>query len=135
MGREYRIQSALKPVFGLVPAMVGFCQDPSVIGSEFYVMERLEGTILRKEFPVGWSLSEAEVSTLCRNAIDVLIDLHAVDPEAAGLGDLGRGDGYVGRQVVGWSKRFRAARTPDVGDYERVMAWLDNSSRQTSAAA
>ena len=125
MGREYRIQSGLKPVFGLVPAMVGFCEDAGVIGSDFYVMERLEGTILRKDFPRDWSLSEAEISTLCRNAIDVLIDLHAVDPVAAGLEELSRGEGYVGRQVAGWSERFRTARTPDVGDYERVMGWLD----------
>jgi aminoglycoside phosphotransferase (APT) family kinase protein len=125
MGREYRIQSALKPVFGLVPAMVGFCDDPAVIGSDFYVMDKLGGTILRKDLPADWALSEADVSTLCRNAFDVLIDLHGVDPAAAGIEDLGRGEGYVGRQVAGWSKRFRAARTPDVGDYERVMSWLD----------
>jgi aminoglycoside phosphotransferase (APT) family kinase protein len=125
MFREYRIQSALRPVFGLVPAMVGFCDDPAVIGTDFYVMDKLDGTILRKDLPDGWAPSEADLSTLCRNAIDVLIDLHGVDPAAAGLEDLGRGEGYVGRQVAGWSRRFRAARTPDVGDYERVMAWLD----------
>jgi aminoglycoside phosphotransferase (APT) family kinase protein len=124
MAREYRIQSGLKPVFGLVPSMIGFCDDPAVIGTEFYVMERLDGTILRKELPEEWALSDADVSTLCRNAVDVLIGLHGVDPAAAGLEDLGRGEGYVARQVAGWSERFRAARTPDVGDYEAVMAWL-----------
>ncbi len=124
MGREYRIQSALKPVFGRVPTMVGFCADESVIGSEFYVMERLEGTILRKDLPSDWDLSPDEVSELCRRAVDVLIDLHGVSVSAAGLGDLGKGEGYVARQVGGWSRRYRAARTEGVGDGEAVMAWL-----------
>jgi len=125
MGREYHIQSALKPVFGKVPAMVGFCADPAVIGSEFYVMEKLEGSILRKDLPPEWDLSRDEVSELCRRAVDVLIELHGVPVAAAGLGDLGRGEGYVARQVGGWSGRYRAARTDDVGDGEAVMAWLD----------
>jgi len=124
MGREYRIQSALKPVFGLVPEMIGFCDDESVLGSDFYVMEKLDGTILRRDLPPDLDLAEADVSVLCRNAVDVLIDLHGVDPVAAGLGDLGKGEGYVRRQVEGWSMRFRNAHTPDVGDYERVMTWL-----------
>ena len=112
MGASTASRSGLKPVFGLVPAMVGFCEDAGVIGSDFYVMERLEGTILRKDFPRDWALSEADISTLCRNAIDVLVDLHAVDPVAAGLEDLSRGEGYVGRQVAGWSKRFRTRPHP-----------------------
>ena len=135
MGREYRIQSGLKPVFGLVPAMVGFCEDAGVIGSDFYVMERLEGTILRKDFPRDWPLSEAEISTLCRTAIDVLIELHAVDPVAAGLADWAGGEGYVGRQVAGWSQRFRAARTPDVAACRaRDGSGSTSTSRPTSAA-
>jgi aminoglycoside phosphotransferase (APT) family kinase protein len=124
MGREYRIQSALGPVFGKVPAMVGFCEDPSVIGSEFYVMEKLEGTILRKDLPREWDVTPEEVSQLCRRAVDVLIELHGVSVSAAGLSDLGKGEGYVARQVGGWSRRYRAARTDDVGDGEAVMAWL-----------
>ncbi|MBD8871139.1 phosphotransferase family protein [Nocardioides sp. MJB4] len=125
MGREFRIQSALAPVFALVPRMVGHCEDESVIGSEFYVMEKVEGTILRQDLPPGMDLSPEQVSQLCRNAIDVLIDLHGVDVTTPGLAELGKGSGYVARQVGGWSSRFRAARTEDVGDFEPVMAWLD----------
>ena len=125
MGREFTIQSKLAPVFPYVPPMVAFCQDEAVIGSEFYVMERLEGTILRADLPPGMSLSADEARTLCTNFLDVLVELHGVDAEAAGLGDLGKGHGYVGRQVAGWSDRFRRARTDNVGDYEDVMSWLD----------
>jgi aminoglycoside phosphotransferase (APT) family kinase protein len=125
MGREFTIQSRLAPVFGRVPEMVAFCDDPDVIGSEFYVMQRLEGTILRRDLPEDLSLSAEEAGALCRGFLDVLVELHSVDPSAAGLDDLGKGAGYVARQVGGWSHRFRAARTDNVGDYERVMRWLD----------
>ncbi len=126
MGREFTIQSRLKPVFEYVPGMVAFCDDQTVIGSDFYVMERVDGTILRADLPDGLSLSEAEARALCTSFLDVLVELHGVDVEAAGLDDLGKGAGYVGRQVAGWSDRFRRARTDNVGDFEPVMAWLDD---------
>ena len=122
MGREFRIQAALKPVFDLVPAMVGFCEDPAVIGSDFYVMEKLEGTILRRDLP--WEMSRQEVARLCENAFDVLVQLHQVDVAAAGLADLGRGDGYVGRQVAGWTDRLARARTDDTGEWSDITGWL-----------
>ena len=125
MRREFTIQSRLRPVYPWVPAMVALCDDPGVIGSEFYVMERVEGTILGPDLPPGLHLSEQQTTRLCTDVLDRLVDLHSVDAEAAGLGDLGRGGGYVARQVAGWSDRFRRARTPDTGDFEDVMAWLD----------
>jgi aminoglycoside phosphotransferase (APT) family kinase protein len=125
MGREFTIQSRLAPVFDYVPAMVAFCQDESVVGSEFYVMEKLPGTILRADLPEGLELTEDEAGTLCGRFLDVLVELHSVDPEVAGLADLGKGAGYVSRQVGGWSARYRKARTDNVGDLETVMAWLD----------
>jgi aminoglycoside phosphotransferase (APT) family kinase protein len=125
MGREFTIQSRLAPVFPYVAPMVAFCENPDVIGSEFYVMERLEGTILRADLPPGMTLDPDEARTLCTDFLDVLVELHAVDPDAAGLGDLGKGHGYVARQVAGWSDRFRKARTDNVGDFEATMAWLD----------
>ena len=105
MGREFRIQSALAPLFPYVPRMIGFCRDASVIGSDFYVMEKLDGTILRRELP--WPLTDDEASTLCADALDVLVALHSVDVDASPeLARLGRGDGYVARQVGGWVDRF-----------------------------
>ena len=123
MGREFRIQSALAPVFPMVPEMVAHCEDETVIRLPFYVMTRAEGVIPRRE--LGLDLSEQETSTLCGNVWDVLIQLHSVDPEAAGLGDLGKGEGYVGRQVSGWTERLGAARTEDMGDWCDITAWID----------
>ncbi len=125
MSREFTIQSRLAPVFDRVPQMLAFCDDQTVLGSDFYVMERLRGTILRRDLPPDLTLSPPDAATLCRTFLDVLVELHQVDPGQAGLGSLDRGPGYVARQVGGWSKRFRAARTDDVGDYEQVMTWLD----------
>jgi aminoglycoside phosphotransferase (APT) family kinase protein len=124
MGREFTIQSALAPVYPYVAAMVGLCRDESVIGSEFYVMERLEGTILRKELP--FSLSEAEASAMCEHAWEALVRLHQVDLDAVPeLSALSRGDGYVARQVAGWTDRLERARTDDLGDWTSVTEWLD----------
>lgn len=125
MKREYRVQSALRPVFPLVPRMVGFCDDHSVIGSEFYVMEHLKGTILRKELPRELRTDVIGTRRLSERAVDVLAKLHAVDIDAAGLADLDRGEGYVQRQVEGWSARYRRAQTPDVPDFAPVMKWLE----------
>lgn len=123
MGREFHIQSALAPVFPYVATMVAFCQDESVIGSDFYVMEKLDGTILRRNLP--WPLKPDDVSTLCGNALDVLIALHSVDPQSSPeLSKLGRGEGYVARQVVGWTDRLEKARTSDMGDWSPISTWL-----------
>ena len=127
MAREYHVQDSLKPVFPYVPSMIGLCQDESVIGSDFYVMERLAGTILRKEAPADLGLDPAGRRQLCESVIDRLVDLHEVDPAAAGLADLGKGPGYVRRQVEGWSRRYRAAKTWNVPSFERVMRWLEDN--------
>ena len=124
MKREYRVQAALRAVYPLVPRMVGLCEDHSVIGSDFYVMERVEGVILRKEIPRELRLDRVTTRRLAESAVDALVELHSVDISAAGLDDLDRGDGYVRRQVEGWSARYRRARTPDVPDFVPVMKWL-----------
>jgi aminoglycoside phosphotransferase (APT) family kinase protein len=125
MGREFMIQSQLAPVFPYVPEMVGLCTDENVIGGVFYVMERLDGVILRQELPAGVTLSPDQAAGLSRSVLDRLVDLHGVDPTAAGLTGLGKGEGYIRRQVAGWSDRYVRALTPDVPGFEEVMAWLD----------
>ncbi|PAV27150.1 aminoglycoside phosphotransferase (APT) family kinase protein [Tamilnaduibacter salinus] len=126
MLREARVMKALKPVFPYVPEIIAICDDHDVLGCDFYVMERMRGIILRQDFPEGFHLSEGDTRKLCLNVIDKLVDLHRVDVQAAGLGHLGKGPGYVQRQIGGWSNRFRKARTDDVGDFEPVMAWLND---------
>jgi len=124
MGREFRVQRQLRAAFPYVPEVLALCDDESVIGSPFYVMARIEGLILRATLPAGMALPPDEAGALGRRAIDCLVQLHQVDPVAAGLGDLGRGAGYVGRQVAGWTARYRQAHTENVPSFESVMDWL-----------
>ena len=121
MKREFLIQSRLQPVYPLVPSMVALCDDQSVIGSDFYVMDRVVGDIFRREIPE--SITAADVSVMADSLINGLVQLHAVD--ASILSELNKGHGYVQRQVEGWSKRYRNALTDDVPNGEKVMAWLD----------
>lgn len=123
MRREYRIQRSLAPAFPYVPAMIGFCADEAVIGAEFYVMERIDGVVARGDLAAD-ALTAQQARRLCLGMVDVLVELHSVDPDAAALGELGKGPGYVRRQVEGWSTRYRDARTPDAPDFERAMAWF-----------
>jgi aminoglycoside phosphotransferase (APT) family kinase protein len=124
MGREFRVQQALKPVYPAVPTMIGLCEDEAVIGSQFYVMARIAGIIPRKSMPCGLSLDAAATRKLCTNVLDKLIELHRVDVKATSLDSLGKGSGYCRRQIDGWSDRYTRARTWNVPSYQRVMAWL-----------
>jgi aminoglycoside phosphotransferase (APT) family kinase protein len=125
MVREARIMQALKPVYPYVPDVLVVCQDPAVMDCDFYVMQRLVGVIPRQDFPRELALTPEKTRALCQSVVDKLVELHKVDIKAAGLESLGKGEGYVARQISGWSERYRNARTPDVGDFESVMAWLD----------
>jgi len=124
MVREARVMETLHPHYPYVPAVTVVCQDHAVLDCDFYVMERIRGIIPRQDLPPGLTLSEQETRQLCLSVIDRLIELHSIDPAAAGLGALGRGEGYVRRQIEGWSERYRSVRTPDSADFETVMAWL-----------
>ncbi len=124
MLREAKIMTALKPVYPYVPTVVAVCDDPAVMEADFYVMERINGIIPRQDLPEGLNLGVADTRRLCLNVIDRMIELHRVDCRAAGLDSLGKGGGYVRRQIEGWIDRYRQARTDDVGDFEAVMAWL-----------
>jgi aminoglycoside phosphotransferase (APT) family kinase protein len=124
MVREHRIQTKLRDVLPYVPRTVALCEDPTVIGAPFYVMERLDGLIAGKNLPPEAMLDPERTAQLCRNVIDLLIELHSVDLTATGLTDLDKGAGYVARQVQGWCTRYRRARTWNVGSFEAVMRWL-----------
>lgn len=124
MLREYRILKALKPVFPYCPAPLVYEEDESVIGAPFYLMERIKGIIIRKNFPQGLEMAPADKTRLCQNLVSVLCELHSIDYSEIGLGDFGKPEGYVERQVKGWSKRYREARTPDAPAFETVMEWL-----------
>jgi aminoglycoside phosphotransferase (APT) family kinase protein len=124
MGREYRILSHLYPVYDKVPRPLLFCDDEAILGAPFYVMERVTGVILRAQPPRGLELTPTLMRRLSRTFIENLSEIHEVDYEAAGLGDLGSPHGYVKRQVEGWTKRYYNARTDDVPSIEQLANWL-----------
>ncbi len=124
MGREFRILSALHPVYGKAPKPLLFCDDPAVLGAPFYVMARVNGVILRTRLPQGLAIAPPQMRQISAALVDTLVELHAVDVQAAGLNDLGKPAGYVERQVTGWIKRYANARTDDLSDMERAATWL-----------
>lgn len=125
MVREYRIQQSLKPVYPAVPSMLALCEDQSVMGCDFYVMERIKGIIPRANLPKGLQLNEAQTRQLCLGVIDKLIQLHQVDYQAAELESLGKGGGYVKRQIDGWSGRYDKAKTWNTPSWNYVRKWLN----------
>jgi aminoglycoside phosphotransferase (APT) family kinase protein len=132
MKREFTVLSALAGSFPYTPRPLAYCDDDEVLGCPFYVMERLHGVIVRRSFPAGLLTSPDDARQVFERLIDVLVELHSLDYRALGLGNFGKPEGYVARQVLGWSERYRRARTPDVPDFEQVMAWLADKMPATS---
>lgn len=134
MGREFRILSALAPVWSKAPHPLAHCGDASVIGTPFYAMERVRGVILRARVPEGLPLDATTMRRVSEATCDTLAEIHSIDWRAAGLGDLGKPDGYVQRQVRGWADRWRKARTDDVPQVEKLGAWLEDHCPTQSGA-
>ena len=135
MGREYRILSALEPVFGKIPRPLAHCEDPEILGAPFYVMERVEGAILRAPVPVDARPAPESMAALAASLVDTFVELHGIGVFEAGLGELGHPVGYVRRQIDGWTKRYARARTDDVPAMDRVAAWLDENAPPERGAA
>jgi aminoglycoside phosphotransferase (APT) family kinase protein len=114
MGREHRIISALGPTPVPVPEALGYCDDPAVNGAPFYVMDYVDGVVLHDALDVPAGLGAEQRVTLGCSLVDVLADLAAVDPDVVGLGDLGRRDGYVERQLKRWQRQFEQSTTREV---------------------
>jgi aminoglycoside phosphotransferase (APT) family kinase protein len=132
MIREYRIMSELKPVYPYVPDTLYYSDDESIIGSEFFVMRKVEGQLIKEILPPEWNFTEHDTRRLCIGFWEKLVQLHQVDYAAAGLGDFGKPQGYVERQVLGWNRRFERVITPDVDDFSGVRQWLEASLPEES---
>jgi aminoglycoside phosphotransferase (APT) family kinase protein len=135
MGREFRVLSRLATVYPPAPAAVLYCDDLSVLGAPFYLMERRHGVVLRRMSQAQYTLTPATARRLDEALIDNLARLHTLDYEAAGLGDLGKPDGYVARQVNGWTNRYRQAETEALADMETAARWLAGHQPRERGAA
>lgn len=124
MKREYRVLSKLNTHYPRAPKAFHFCDDVDIIGAPFVVMERREGVVVRKEIPIEFkSIPDIEQS-LTKALIDAISDLHNVDYVDANLQDLGKSEGYLDRQVAGWTKRWNLSKTEEVPEMEKVLKWL-----------
>jgi aminoglycoside phosphotransferase (APT) family kinase protein len=135
MGREFRVLSKLSAVYAPAPKPLLYCEDESVLGAPFYVMERRRGIVLRHSDEPGLAIDPPTARALCTALIDNLALLHALDYKAAGLADLGKPEGYVSRQVTGWINRYANARTDAHPEMDRVAEWLSGNMPAESAAA
>ena len=125
MAREYRVLKAVHPHFPEAPRVIGLCEDPSIIGSPFFLMERRYGVVARNEIPpVEWASIPDYPRLVSEAFIDCLVRLHAVDISTPEIGGLGRPEGFVERQVRGWAERWQRAMTSEIPEMDRVIRWL-----------
>jgi len=124
MVREHRVVSALAGTPVPVPRTLHLATDTSVLGAPFYVMERVVGVHVATELPAGWATTPAERRAVADGLVDVLADLHAVDPVAVGLADFGRPEGFLARQVRRWSTQWAATRDTDRPAMDALAARL-----------
>jgi aminoglycoside phosphotransferase (APT) family kinase protein len=124
MKRESEFLKRLQPFFPLVPKPFLFCEDESLIGAPFYVMERKKGVVLDRQFPPGTEADETVCRRISYAVVDTLVQLHQVDYREAGLASFGRPEGFLERQVRGWIGRYERAKTDDIPVVESVSKWL-----------
>ncbi len=124
MGREYRVLSHLYPVFHKVPKTYLYTEDTAVIGAPFYLMEEVKGIILHQQVAKKKQISAEGFSRVAEQWLATFVELHQLDYQAAGLGELGRPEGYVERQVSNWSKQYLKAATDDIPTAQKVMDWM-----------
>ena len=133
MGREYRVLSRLHSVYPAPRALL-YCDDSSVLGAPFYLMERIHGIILRRDLPAGMETAPAQVRRMNESFIDNLARLHSLDYAAIGLGDLGKPEGYLERQVRGWTERYFGSKTHDLPEVEQISVWVKKHMPPPTAA-
>src|ERR1700674_4916291 len=135
MGREFRVLSKLHSVYAPAPEVLLYCEDDSVLGAPFYVMEPIRGIILHRYLPPGLDFPEKKAKRLSESFIENLIALHRVDYAAVGMSDLGRPEGYLERQVRGWIERYHGSKTHDYPEVENLSAWMQQRMPSTSVVS
>jgi len=135
MAREFRVLSRLHRVYPVAPEVLCYCDDESILGAPFYLMKPIRGIILRKDPPPDLQFSADTARRLSESLIDNLVCLHRIDYGSVGLADLGKPQGYLERQVRGWTERYQASRTHDLSEVERISSWMNNHLPPSSDAA
>lgn len=135
MSREFNVLSRLSKIYKPAPKPLLYCDDNNVIGSEFYLMERRRGLIIRGKSPKELENSTELQSEVCKSFIENLVELHSLDYEKAGLGELGKPEGYARRQIEGWTKRYFNAKTDEHFELEKAIEWLNADIPETRGAA
>ena len=127
MAREFKVLHAVHPCFPEAPEVFRLCEDPSIIGSVFFLMERRHGLVIRDHVPADLAVIPNHQRLVSEAFIDCLVRLHAVDVSQPGLNALGKPEGFVERQVRGWAERWNRARTDDHPEMDRVVKWLGDN--------
>jgi aminoglycoside phosphotransferase (APT) family kinase protein len=131
--REFRVIDALHRAGFPVPRPRCFCGDDAVIGTAFYVMDFVSGRVFWEPFAPG--ISAAERQALFGSLNSTIATLHMLDPKALGLGDFGRPEGYLRRQIKRWSEQYRASASEILPEMERLMQWLPQTCPEDSGAS
>ena len=135
MSREYKVLSLLEPIYSKIPKPILFCEDKTIIGAPFYMMERVKGIILRNNVPKGLEITPEHFKRLSLQIVENLVDLHSLELEDSKLISLGKPEGYVKRQVEGWIQRYYKAQTDEIASMNLAIEWMQSNMPLTSATA
>ncbi len=125
MHREFKVQSGVRGAFSKVPKMFSFSEDTTILGSDFYIMEKVDGIILNYTAAKERNLSASEYTSVANSWLETMTQLHAVDYKEVGLESLGKPEGYVSRQVTNWGKQFLKVKTATYPEAALVMEWME----------
>ena len=134
MSREFQVLSKLHASYPPAPQVILYCDDPSILGVPFYLMEPIRGLILRRDPPPGLRFTPEIARELCESFVDNLACLHSIDYAGIGLGDLGKPQGYLERQVRGWIERYKGSKTHDLPEVEQISTWMEQNFGSSSHA-
>lgn len=127
MSREYKVLSALKNNYKKSPTPLHYCNDINIIGSDFYIMERIRGIVLRSNNFKKILTKKTQYDSIAFDFVDTLVELHKLDIDKIGLKEFGRPVGYCDRQVKGWTKRYQNSKTNNISEIDFVIKWLNNN--------
>lgn len=135
MGREFHVLSKLHDTYPPAPKVLLYCDDDSILGAPFYLMEPISGIILRRDPPPGLPFEPKTARQLCESFIDNLARLHNIDYASVGLADLGKPQGYLERQVRGWTERYHGSKTHDLPEIAQISEWMERNVPSMNGAA